>query len=168
MFLPLSDGLMPSNRGDAELAMLADRHYSRRTIGSKQFTGPGSDLVLRNAAGSVVFVWMYHNRSGEQLERWDSQTGYCCSMFRNESTRIASDIIREAESIVTATWGVNRFYTYVDPKKVDPTMFRGFPVWGWCFYKAGWSFVKTTKDGKHLLEKPPSADEVDPVAKGQP
>lgn len=87
-------------------------------------------------------------------------------MFRNESQRTASDIIREAEAIVTATWGPNRFYTYVDPKKLKPTMFRGYPVWGWCFYKAGWTFVKVTKDGKHLLEKGATVDAVDPVSRG--
>lgn len=153
MILPFHDGLFRATRADVESALLADRHYSRRTKGSAQFTGPGSDIVLRNADASVLFVWVWHNRDGVQLERWDKQEGYCCSLFRNESPRRSSEIIREAEVAALEEWGPNRAYTYVDPLKVTPTMMRGRPTWGHCFYQAGWSFVSVSSGGLHLLEK---------------
>ena len=121
MLLPFGDHLFVSHRADPECAMLADRHYSRRTIGAAQFTGPGTDLVLRNTTGTCLFVWIWHNAGGEQLERWDRQVGYCCSLFRNESDRRASDIILEAERHALDAWGRNRAYTYVDPDKVRKT-----------------------------------------------
>ena len=48
--------------------------------------------------------------------------------------------------------GFARILADIDPRKVKPTMFRGYPVWGWCFYKAGWKFVAVGKGGKHVLE----------------
>jgi hypothetical protein len=147
MLLPLTDGLVISNRADYESAIVADRHYSRQTIGSRQFTGPGRSLVLRNTTGSVVFVWMWHHDHGLQLQRWDQQTGFCCSLFRNESARQSSEIIFEAEDIVRDQWGANHMYTYIDPRKVHS------PNPGYCFKVAGWTFVRRTPTGKHLLVK---------------
>ena len=66
---------------------------------------------------------------------------------------MASALILEAERSVVQQWGPNRAFTYIDPRKVPPTMVRSHPVWGWCFYKAGWHFKRLSKDGKHLLEK---------------
>jgi hypothetical protein len=148
MLLPFTDGLMVSNRADHECALMADKHYSRRTIGSAQFTGPGSDLVLRDAVGSILFVWVWHNRDGVQLDRWDHETGYCCSLFRNESPRLASEIVREAEGHAVEKWGPNRAYTYVDPSKVRPSRQPGR-----CFIKAGWRRTRTTSAGLIMLSK---------------
>jgi hypothetical protein len=140
--------LVVSHRADPELAEMADRHYSRRTIGAVCFTGPGRDLTLRNHEGTIVFVWMWHNNNGEQLQRWDKQTGYCCSIFRNESGLKASEIILEAERIVLEEWGRDRVYTYVDPAKI-----RKSRTPGRCFLKAGWKTSKTTSSGLLLLDK---------------
>src|SRR5678809_1307928 len=112
MRLNFDDRLIVSKDGDCEMALMADRHYSRRTVGSRMFAGPGTKLVLQNAEATVLFVWVWHNHAGEQLERWDKQTGYCCSLFRNESERLASDIVIEAEQIALEQWGRNRAYTY--------------------------------------------------------
>jgi len=146
--LNFDDRLIISNRADVEMSLMADRHYSRRTIGSAQFTGPGTDLVLRNAEATVLFVWVWHNKAGEQLQRWDKQTGYCCSLFRNESPRLASDIILEAESIAIEEWGPNRAYTYIDPAKIQRSRTPGR-----CFLKAGWKRIGESKGGLILLEK---------------
>ncbi len=149
MLLPWTDDLVITTPYDRECAALADRHYSRRTPGAPQFMPNGRKLVLRDTAGTVVFGWLW---SPVEL-RADKQDGYNCTIFRNESQRIASDVIIEAERAAVAKWGQNRAFTYVDPRKVPATMVRGYPVWGWCFYKAGWKFSKLSKDGKHLLEK---------------
>jgi hypothetical protein len=37
MFLPLTEGLLVTTPFDDECRQLADRHYSRRTIGARQF-----------------------------------------------------------------------------------------------------------------------------------
>jgi len=143
MLLPLFDGLIKTSHYDVEMAMLADRHYSRRTVGARQFLYSGRKLVLRDSEGLILFGWMYPDHT----LRMDDQTGYNCAILRNESKRLASEIILEAEEHATKYWGPNRFYTYVDPRKV-----RGNPP-GNCFYRAGWKFIRETNDGKHLLAK---------------
>lgn len=155
MLLPLFEGLVPTTHFDGECAELADRHYSRRTVGARQFLYSGRKLVLRNADGSVVFGWMYPDAT----MRMDGQTGYNCAIFRNEQTaRPASEIILEAEAWAVEKWGPNRGYTYVDPRHVKS------PNPGYCFKLAGWRFVKRTADGKHLLVK----DELAGVSGGTP
>jgi len=141
--LPFTDGLVPTNHYDQECRELADRHYSRRTVGARQFCYSGRKLVLRNCEGSVLFVWMYPRPE----MRLDSQTGYNCAIFRNESDRLSSEIIREAEQWAIRTWGPNRMYTYVDPQEIRSTN----P--GACFKAAGWRFAGISKRGKHLLVK---------------
>ena len=79
--------------------------------------------------------------------RMDGQTGYNCSICRNESTRRSSDIILEAETLAFDKWGPNRLYTYVDPRKIKSVN----P--GYCFKVAGWRFVRLSKSGQHLLAK---------------
>jgi len=143
MLLPLSEGLVATGRFDGECAELADRHYSRRTVGARQFLYSGRRLVLRDNAGLVLFAWVYPDAA----LRMDGQTGYNCAIFRNESARPGSQIVLEAERAAFAKWGPNRCYTYVDPKHVKS------PNPGYCFKLAGWKFVKRTADGKHLLVK---------------
>jgi hypothetical protein len=143
MLLPFTDGLIRTTHFDGEMAALADRHYSRRTIGARQFCYSGRKLVLRNAEGTVLFVWMYP----DPTMRMDHQTGYNCAIFRNESRRLSSDIIREAEAHAIWKWGVNRMYTYVNPAKiasVNP---------GYCFKVAGWKLAGFSVSGQHLLVK---------------
>jgi hypothetical protein len=143
MFLPFTDDILPTSPFDDECRQLADRHYSRRSVGSPQFAGNGRKLVLRDAAGTMLFVWMFHDVQW----RMDAQSGYYCQIFRNESARRSSDIILEAEALAVKKWGPNRAFTYVDATKIaslNP---------GYCFKCAGWHFVRIAVSGKHLLEK---------------
>lgn len=151
MLLPFTDGLVVSNGSDWELSWLADRHYSRRTIGARQFMNNGRKLVLRDTPGTVVFGWLW-----PQSElRFDDQVGYNNAIFRNESSRLSSDIILEAEAMAFEKWGPNRLYTYVDPMSV-----RFLKPAGWCFVQAGWEYVRQadgsyhySKSGQVLLQK---------------
>ena len=143
MMLPFFDGLIKTSPFDAECSILADRHYSRRTIGARQFAYSGRKLVLRDAPGDVVFVWLWCR---DEL-RMDGQTGYNCSIFRNESKRRSSDIILEAEQEAFLKWGPNRMYTYVDSRKIKSTN----P--GYCFKCAGWKKTGMSKSGLDLLVK---------------
>jgi hypothetical protein len=146
-----SDKLIVTTHFDGEMAMLADRHYSRRTVGARQFLYSGRKIVIRDAPGDVLFGWMFPDED----KRMDGQTGYNCAIFRNESSRRSSDIILECEEIAFERWGPNRLYTYVDPakiKSVNP---------GYCFKQAGWQTVRkpdgsvhVSHAGQHLLYKP--------------
>lgn len=128
---------------DRECARLADRHYSRRTVGSPQFAYSGRKFVLRDTAGLALFVWMFP----DETMRMDGQTGYNNAIFRNESARRSSDIILEAERQAIRKWGPNRAYTYIDPRKVKS------PNPGYCFKVAGWHFDGYSRGGKHRLVK---------------
>ena len=144
MMLDLWPGqLVRTTPFDDECRQLADRHYSRRTIGARQFAYSGRKLVLRNTAGDVLWVWMYP----DPAMRLDAQTGYNCAIFRNESGRRSSDIILEAEQHAIAKWGPGRMYTYVDPAKVRSTN----P--GYCYLMAGWHPHGYSKSRKRLLVK---------------
>lgn len=145
MLLPFrGDALIVTTPFDRECALLADRHYSRRTVGARQFAYSGRKCVLRSSDGLVLFVWMFP----DPAMRMDGQVGYNNAIFRNESPRRSSEIILEAEGHAVAKWGPNRAYTYIDATKVRSVN----P--GYCFKCAGWRFVKTVDRGrKHLLEK---------------
>jgi hypothetical protein len=143
VILPFTSGLIRTNHFDPEMSILADRHYSRRTPGARQFCYSGRKIVLRDAAATVLFVWMFP----DVALRMDSQTGYNCAIFRNESTRKSSEIILEAESFAVDRWGEWRAYTFVDGHKIRSTN----P--GYCFQMAGWVKCGETKGGKQILEK---------------
>jgi hypothetical protein len=143
MLLKFREGLWRTTHFDPEMAALADRHYSRRTPGARQFCYSGRKLVLRDAWAQVLWVWMYP----DPAMRMDGQTGYNCAIFRNESERKSSEIILEAEQWAIDKWGPNRMYTYVDASKirsVNP---------GYCYKVAGWRFEGMSKGGKCLLVK---------------
>lgn len=135
--------LVVTNHFDQIMRQLADRHYSRRTPGASQFCYSGRKLVLRNTEGTVLWVWMYP----DPAMRMDRQTGYNCAIFRNESVRLSSDIILEAEQHALTRWGPNRMYTYVDGSKIESRN----P--GYCYLMAGWHRHGLSRTGKHLLVK---------------
>ena len=143
MMLAFESGLIRTNHFDPEMAALADRHYSRRTPGARQFCNSGRKLVLRNWQGTILFVWMFP----DPTMRFDSQTGYNCAIFRNESDRKSSEIILEAERLAVAKWGPGRAYTFIDAGKIQSVN----P--GYCYKVAGWKSAGMTKGGKHILEK---------------
>lgn len=143
MLLPFSDCLVRVGKLDVESAALAYRHYSRQTVGSPQFMPPGKTMVLRNNEGTIVFGWLH------QEIRDDHQEGYNCSIFRNESGRLSSDVILEAERAVYGAWGRNRLFSYVDPSALRPAAhkYRKPKIPGKCFFAAGWK-VRIHKNGR--------------------
>jgi len=103
-------------------------------------------MCLTNIDRTILFVWQ---RPLPQYRR-DGQTGYNCSLFRNEDGRLSSEIILEAERLVLEAWGPDRLYTYVDAAKIRSSN----P--GYCYFQAGWQKVGVSKSGKILLEKIPT------------
>ena len=142
MLLKFSNELVRVGKFDLESCLLADRHYSRQKPGTNQFMPPGRTIVLRSTEGDVLFGWLW------QQKRDDGQQGYNCSIFRNESNRPSSEIILEAEIRAIAEWGENRAFTYINPESISNKRNPGY-----CFKCAGWSFVKKSPSGLHLLEK---------------
>jgi hypothetical protein len=123
---------------------LARRHYSarnKRRLQQRQFVGPGRKLVLLSSDGQAVFAWRDFID-----DTVPPQTGYNCSIFRNEGTVQSSLLITEAAAIVRRLWGNSRCYTLVNAAKIRSTN----P--GFCFIMAGWQRCGVTKTGKIILE----------------
>jgi len=130
-----------TNKFDAECAALADRHYSRRTIGSPQFMPPGQTIVLK-APGAVWGWWRPHPSSG--IKAMNGLDGWTCTIFRNESSVLSSLMVLDAERFIEEC-GPDGLITYVWDKRVrscNP---------GACFKKAGWLSTGRSADGKKTL-----------------
>jgi hypothetical protein len=140
-----------SFRADQVTREIADRHYSRQTVGAKQFVPPGRCVVLRTVDDRAYWVtsWPYP----EYVKHaWPG--AWMCSAFRNEGAGLSSELIREAISATRFEWAAIPdlgMVTFVDPKKVrhkrDP---------GRCFVKAGFTRLKQrTKAGLIVLQMLP-------------
>lgn len=124
-----------THKGDRACRLLADRHYSRQRVGALMFTRPGRNLVLRTPVGDAVWVtWSGIRDDG--LQAWE------CTIFRNESSNLSSDMIRAAVTATIAEWGQpppDGIITYVDKSKVrsrNP---------GFCFLSAGFQRIGRSK-----------------------
>jgi hypothetical protein len=131
-----------SHRFDPSALPLADRHYNRQKIGSPQFVPPGRNLVLLTTGSDALWVtsWPF-----AEYVRHDWPGAWVCSLFRNESDRLSSDLIRLAVAHTLWRFGTppsEGFVTFVDPTKTrrkrDP---------GRCYRKAGWLPWGYTKGG---------------------
>ena len=137
---------LPSNRCDARAIALYFRHYSSEKSGRKPsvyrsgFSGNGEDMVLLTEKCDAVFAWL-HN----VVPRKDAQAGVNCTIFRNESPVLSSELIREADELAWERWPEEpRHFTYVNPVKIasiNP---------GYCFKQAGWRSCGLNRDG-HLV-----------------
>lgn len=139
---------------DAIGASLADRHYSRRTIGSPQFMPPGQTIVLIPPSENALFGWWRPDPSSG-IKAMNGLDGWTCTIFRNESALLSSALVLDAERAM-ADFGYNcgpdGMITYVWDKRVaseNP---------GYCFKMAGWKRTGRSADGKKsLLQKPHDA-----------
>lgn len=135
---------------DAGCCALADRHYSRRKIGSPQFMPPGQTVVLATEERNAVFGWWRPDPSSG-LKAMNGLDGWTCTIFRNEGQWLSSCLVLAAERALVATGlsiGPDGMLTYVLDKRVrsrNP---------GYCFKMAGWRAVGRSADGrKTLLQK---------------
>lgn len=136
---------------DPRSAALADRHYSRRKVGSPQFMPPGQTVVLLSHDERAVFGWWRpHPRSG--LRAMNGLDGWTCTIFRNEGPLLSSSLILAAECALVATGlgcGPDGMLTYVWDARVRSSN----P--GACFKHAGWWAIGRSADGRNtLLHKP--------------
>ncbi|OBW54611.1 hypothetical protein A9986_13340 [Solibacillus silvestris] len=127
---------------DVTCRQLADRHYSRQTVGATSFCRPGKNYVLRTAAGDAVWVGWYSKF------RDDCFTAIECTLFRNESEHLSSDLIILASLMTFEHFKKDNapmtLLTYVDQKSVKSSNT------GYCYLKAGYKKLEH-KSSKGLL-----------------
>jgi hypothetical protein len=141
-----------SHRADRRALPLADRHYNRQKPGSPQFVPPGKCLVLLTPDADALWVssapiaaYVKHAWAG----------AWACTMFRNESPHLSSDLIRQAVSASRFVWGDSPplgMVTFVDPTKV-----RRKRDFGRCFRRAGFVPCGHTKGGLVALQLLPGS-----------
>lgn len=142
-FLPITDETWITVKdGDPTGHSLFRRHYSYKAYRDGRdpalFVGPGEKMVLLTPDARALFVW-------RKFISGDGQEGVNCSVFRNESAGLASDLIREADRLAWGRWPGERHFTYVNPRKIRSAN----P--GYCFLKAGWRKCGVTKWRKLLI-----------------
>lgn len=133
---------VPILDGDDTARELFGRHYSHYVYADgrqpKLFCGPGFKLVLSTPCRRALFAW-------RKFISADGQTGINCAIFRNEGAGLSSDLIREADLLADRRWPGERHFTYVNPRKIASSN----P--GYCFIKAGWKRIGTTKRRNLLI-----------------
>lgn len=138
-------------------------HYSRRTPGSRTFTGVGQEIVLVSQCGRAVWACVYQRtpaRRGTGASRgrqgdMDQKSKWLWRnmMFRNLGCALSSDLIKSAvvETKIrwTARYGelpAEKLRTEIDITKVTSSN----P--GYCYMMAGWTYDRTVGKKKYFYE----------------
>lgn len=128
---------MEVNKGHLAIIRMADRHYTRQTVGSRQACRPGVNLclLLDNARAAWV-VWRPIPEVGrkDELEAWE------CTLFRNEGADLSSTLILLATADTFRKWGWPPRDGLISAVGIRQTARRrskaALP--GKCFRDAGW------------------------------
>jgi hypothetical protein len=139
-------------------------HYSRRTPGSRTFTGVGQEVVLIHESGAAVWAVVRQktpakvgsgNSRGKNGQT-DSKTRYVWRnmLFRRlpECPKRSSDIIRSALTATLAVWEERYGELPDEPLRteVDTRAIRSKNP-GCCYKKAGWKPEKMVRGKLYLL-----------------
>jgi hypothetical protein len=148
---------------------LADKHYSRRKVGSPQFMPPGQRFALVSRDGLSVWGWWRPHPSAG-ITPMNGLDGWTCVIFRRTPGpgALASDLVLDAERAIGALGhgcGPDGMLTYVWDEKVQSEN----P--GYCYKCAGW-VVHPTKprsadNKKTLLWKPFALAGVEPARRSK-
>lgn len=139
-------------------------HYSRRTPGSRTFTGVGREVVLVTDCGRAVWACVYQrtpSRRGTGGSRGrsgiaDEKSRYIWRnmMFRNLGAGSSAELIAEALATTYTEWErrygslpLERLRTEIGVRQVRSTN----P--GYCYIVAGWDVGETVR-GKRYLYAP--------------
>lgn len=129
-------------KADPRALPLADRHYNRQKVGAPQFAPPARHvLVLLTEPADALWISAWPDA---EYVRHAWAGAWVCTLFRNESPHLSSDLIVEAVAATRHAWGDPPelgMVTFVDETKVrrkrDP---------GRCFLRAGFEVVGRTVD----------------------
>jgi len=136
-------------------------HYSRRTPGSKTFTGVGREIVLVSTCGRAV--WAVVLQKTPARKGTGSSRGRCRApdaraqwvwrnmLFRNLGAGLSSDLIRSATSATYALWAW-RYGSLPDAQlrtEVDVRAVRSSNP-GYCYRCAGWKRGPVKRHKLHL------------------
>lgn len=138
------------HHADIRARLLADRHYSRQTIGAREFCPPGNKIVLLGQDAAAVWA-VQRPAAASGIVRADGFKCWNNVIFRNESQLLSSDLIREAIAVCVGLWPdlpEDGLHTFIDPRHIKPTMRRGRSTYGYCFIKAGFAEAGITKSRK--------------------
>lgn len=142
-----------TNRANPRAASIADRHYTRQAVGSRQFVQPGRCIVLIVPDSPVLWVSSWPKA---EYVRHAWAGAWMCSLFRNEAPDryLSSTLITQAVAATRACWGKppkQGFVTFVDAGQVrqkrDP---------GRCYRRAGFEHVGYTQGGLVVLQLLPA------------
>ena len=136
------------SRNDPRARDLADRHYSRQTVGAPEFMANGRTFVLLTVDARAVWG-VIENLDPAGRRRWR------CSIFRNEGPVRSSELIREATQRTFTFWRLRYGAIPAEPlqTEVDPTQVRRKRDPGRCFIRAGWREVGESR-GLIVLQAP--------------
>lgn len=141
-------------------------HYSRRTPGSKTFTGVGKEIVLLSSDGAAVFATVLQKtpaRKGSGSSRGRASESDANSrfvwrnmLFRNLGAQLSSDLIRSATRATYDYWFARygglpeiELRTEIKTKCVKSTN----P--GYCYLMAGWRKGETRRGIIFYYAPPP-------------
>jgi hypothetical protein len=136
-----------TDKGDPRCRELADRHYTRQTVGHPLWTRPGWNQVLyaeqRNGRSASFAWWRPKWESGlKGTERKDGLRAIECAIFRNETRFRSSDLIDEAMACLMSWPHANDvewpdgIITGVGSKQTSAGRSPDHEP-GWCFREAG-------------------------------
>lgn len=97
-----------TTKADQRPRLLADRHYTRQSVGHPMWTRPGYNQILyfeqANGRAASFCWWRPKWESGiKGTERKDGLRCIECAIFRNETRYLSSNLIRAAVEMVL-TW----------------------------------------------------------------
>lgn len=108
-------------------------HYSRRTPGSRTFTGVGQEVVLVTECGRAVWACIRQRPPRGPQFVWRN------NLFRNLGAGLSSDLIRSALALTYESWWrrykerpTERLRTEIGVGKIRS------PNPGYCYRMAGW------------------------------
>lgn len=146
-----------SNSADSDVRPMADRHYSRQTIGATQFCPPGRKLVLKCTGAYWTTSWPF-----AEYVRREWKGAWLCAAFRRESNcqYRATELIVQAIAATRWKYGTppeDGMVTMIDERKVRPTKVHGKNVYGWTYRKVGFVDAEPprTKGGLLVLQLHP-------------
>lgn len=140
-------------------------HYSRRSPGSKTFTGVGREVVLVTDCGRAVWACVYQRTpsargtgaSRGRVGQSDVKSRYLWRnmLFRNLGAGLSSKLIADALVVTRREWvarygelPAERLRTEIDVRRVRSSNT------GYCYLMAGWERLGPPVRGKLYLYAP--------------